>query len=140
MNKEKLSDYDKFKNIKNKLINLKSIFCLDVDLLLERMSIIEKMINVNVKLFYCENNIFNNIDYNIYYNKIEFIVKINDDLNNNKRVSICFNGKKELICYKEMINEKFIIKWIMIIISDLYVKFINCNIEELKKIDVLKNL
>ncbi len=140
MNKEKSSDYDKFKNIKNKLLNSKSIFCLDADLSLERMSIIEKMINVNAKLFYCENNNFNNTDHNIYYNKTEFIAKINDDLNNNKRVSICSNGKKELICYKEMINEKFITKRTMIITSDLYVKFTNCNIEELKKTDVLKNL
>ena len=139
MNKEKSSDYDKFIKIKQKLLNSKSIFCLDADLSLERMSIIENMIDCKAKLFYCENNNFKDTDHNIYYSRTEFIAKIYDDLNNNKRVSICSNGKKELILYKNLITEKFT-KRMMIITSDEYVKLSNCSVESLLKKEVLKNL
>jgi hypothetical protein len=139
MNKEKSSDYDKFIKIKQKLLNSKSIFCLDADLSLERMSIIENMIDCKAKLFYCENNNFKDTDHNIYYSRTEFIAKIYDDLNNNKRVSICSNGKKELILYKNLITEKFT-KRMMIITSDVYVKLTNCSVELLLKKEVLKNL
>jgi len=139
MNKKKSSDYDKFIKIKQKLLNSKSIFCLDADLSLERMSIIENIIDCKAKLFYCENNNFKDTDHNIYYSRTEFIAKIYDDLNDNKRVSICSNGKKELILYKKLITEKFT-KRMMIITSDEYVKLNNCNVELLLKKEVLKNL
>ena len=139
MNKDNSSDYDKFIKIKQKLLNSKSIFCLDADLSLERISIIENMLDCKSKLFYCENNNFKDTDHNIYYSRTEFIAKIYDDLNNNKRVSICSNGKKELILYKKLITEKFT-KRMMIITSDEYVKLNNCSIELLLKKDVLKNL
>jgi hypothetical protein len=139
MNKENSSDYDKFIKIKQKLLNSKSIFCLDADLSLERMSIIENMIDCKAKLFYCENNNFKDTDHNIYYSRTEFIAKIYDDLNDNKRVSICSNGKKELILYKNLITEKFT-KRMMIITSDIYVKLSNCSVELLLKKDVLKKL
>jgi hypothetical protein len=139
MNKENSSDYDKFIKIKQKLLKSKSIFCLDADLSLERMSIIENMIDCKAKLFYCENNNFKDTDHNIYYSRTEFIAKIYDDLNDNKRVSICSNGKKELILYKNLITEKFT-KRMMIITSDMYVKLSNCSVELLLKKDVLKKL
>ena len=139
MNKEKSSDFDKFIKIKQKLLNSKSIFCLDADLSLERMSIIENIIDCKAKLFYCENNNFKDTDHNIYYSRTEFIAKIYDDLNVNKRVSICSNGKRELILYKKLITEKFT-KRMMIITSDEYVKLSNCSVELLLKKDVLKKL
>ena len=139
MNKEKSSDYDKFIKIKQKLLNSKSIFCLDADLSLERMSIIENMIDCKAKLFYCENNNFKDTDHNIYYSRTEFIAKIYDDLNDNTRLSICSNGKKELILYKKLITEKFT-KRMMILTSDVYVKLNNCSVELLLKTDVLKKL
>ncbi len=139
MNKEKSSDFDKFIKIKQKLLNSKSIFCLDADLSLERMSIIENIIDCKAKLFYCENNNFKDTDHNIYYSRTEFIAKIYDDLNDNKRVSICSNGKKELILYKNLITEKFT-RRTMIITSDEYVKLTNCSVELLLKKEVLENL
>ena len=139
MNKEKSSDFDKFIKIKQKLLNSKSIFCLDADLSLERMSIIENIIDCKAKLFYCENNNFKDTNHNIYYSRTEFIAKIYDDLNNNKRVSICSNGKKELILYKKLITEKFT-RRTMIITSDEYVKLTNCSVELLLKKEVLEKL
>ena len=139
MNKKKSSDFDKFIKIKQKLLNSKSIICLDADLSLERMSIIENIIDCKAKLFYCENNNFKDTDHNIYYSRTEFIAKIYDDLNVNKRVSICSNGKRELILYKKLITEKFT-KRMMIITSDEYVKLSNCSVELLLKKDVLKKL
>jgi hypothetical protein len=94
MNKENSSDYDKFIKIKQKLLNSKSIFCLDADLSLERMSIIENMIDCKAKLFYCENNNFIDTDHNIYYSRTEFIAKIYDDLNDNKRLVFVLMVKK----------------------------------------------
>jgi hypothetical protein len=139
LNKDNLNDYYIFKNIKSKLDYSKSIFCLDADLSLERMSIIETLINTKPKLFYCENNNFINTNHNIYYSRTEFIAKIYDDLNDNKRLSICANTLKELKLYKMMINKKFN-KKMMTICSNNEVELTNNKIDKLDKKEVLKNL